>query len=229
MYPKSHDNFKMIGPNSPFLQFIGLNNLAFANGHTWKKQRKLMNPVFHRSMPVKMMSSVLLTLFSVIEKKDGTIPIAEAMKHFTLDVLGYTIFGKVLNYNVSIYRFNIYIIDFDFKALNGDPDDWTKTYHLVNEALADPILNVFPSMGALLLVVSPAKRRRMAAIDKLNRKLDEMAQKKRREIQKGSYSNRPDSEKDLLTLMLEAENNGEGLLSDTELRHNLATFFLAGK
>jgi hypothetical protein len=41
MYPKSHDNFKMIGPNSPFLQFIGLNNLAFANGHTWKKQRKV--------------------------------------------------------------------------------------------------------------------------------------------------------------------------------------------
>lgn len=61
-----------------------------------------MNPVFHRSMPVKMMSSVLLTLFSAIEKADGTIPIAEAMKHFTLDVLGYTIFGKALNYNVSI-------------------------------------------------------------------------------------------------------------------------------
>ncbi|KAG1146795.1 hypothetical protein G6F37_004157 [Rhizopus arrhizus] len=210
MYPKSHDNFKMAGPNSPLLQFMGLGNVVFANGHTWKTQRKLMNPVFHRSMPVKMMSSVLLTLFSVIEKENGTIPIAEAMKNFTLDVLGYTIF------------------DFDFKALNGDPDGWTRTYHLVNEALDDPILNVFPSMGALLLVISPVKRRRMAAIDKLNRKFDEMAQKKRREIQKGSYSNKPDSEKDLLTLMLEAENNGEGLLSDTELRQNLATFFLAG-
>lgn len=121
--------------------------------------------------------------------------------------------------------FNVHIIDFDFKALKGDPDDWTKTYHLVNEALADPVLNVFPSMGALLLVLLPVKRRRMAAIDKLNRKLDEMAQKKRREIQKGSYSNKLDSEKDLLTLMLEAENNGEGLLSDTELRVSTCFFF----
>lgn len=55
----------------------------------------MMNPIFHRLMPIKTMASVVPTLFSVIEKGDGRVPITTAMKDFTLDILGLTIFGNI--------------------------------------------------------------------------------------------------------------------------------------
>ncbi|CEI99110.1 hypothetical protein RMCBS344292_13203 [Rhizopus microsporus] len=48
------------------------------------------------------------------------------------------------------------------------------------------------------------------------------------EIKSGVYADVPDNEKDLLTLMLEAEEKGGVWTSEDELRHNIAVLFLAG-
>lgn len=86
-----------MGPNSPFVQFLGYDTVGIANGQDWKRQRKVLNPAFHRSMPIKTMASVIPSLFSYIEKNNGTVSISLLMKDFTLDILGLAIFGKVID------------------------------------------------------------------------------------------------------------------------------------
>ncbi|KAG1050371.1 hypothetical protein G6F43_007348 [Rhizopus delemar] len=199
-----------LGKNSPLFKYFGFDNVVLSNGEQWKDQRRIMNPVFHRAMPIKTMARVIPSLFSVIEDADGRIPISLRMKDFTLDVLGLAIF------------------DFDFKALKGDPENWTSTYTQLTEALFDPIINVFASMENLLIYVVPKRRKAAKAVVKLNEKFDQLVSTKRQELQNGRFSNKPDNEKDLLTLMLEAELQGEALETSEQLRHNIAVFFLAG-
>ena len=55
-----------------------------------------MNPVFHRSMPIKTVASLVPLLFSAIEEANGRIMITPKMKDFTLDALGLTIFGTFM-------------------------------------------------------------------------------------------------------------------------------------
>ncbi|KAG1456491.1 hypothetical protein G6F46_010258 [Rhizopus delemar] len=209
-YPKSHDMLTKLGSDSPLVQLIGYDNILISNGHLWKNQRKLVNPAFHRSMPIKTVSSVIFDLFSAIEKENGTISIAPKMKDFTLDALGLTLFG------------------FDFKALKGDPDEWTKVFRQGIQVAMDPFLNVLSPLYSVLSFIFPEKRRQMKAVIKLNGKMDQMIKQKHTEVLSGAYSDIPENEKDLVVLMLEAERRGEGITNDLQLRNNMALLLLAG-
>ncbi|EIE85964.1 hypothetical protein RO3G_10674 [Rhizopus delemar RA 99-880] len=57
---------------------------------------------------------------------------------------------------------------------------------------------------------------------------DRLIEKKREELQNGICSNKPDNEKDLVTLMLEAGMQEDVSITNEELRHNMAVLFLAG-
>ncbi|CEJ05050.1 hypothetical protein RMCBS344292_18998 [Rhizopus microsporus] len=211
IYPKSESFLKLLGPQSPAVLFLGGKNVGFVNGDAWRKQRKIMNPAFHRSMPIQTMASVMPDFFSAIDKYgDEGIPISTIMRDFTLDVLGHTAFG------------------FDFKALKGDPDNWTRTYHIINDALFNPTANMLTSLNPILSIISPERRRILEAIKKLNGMLEAMIKQKRQEVQSNAQAHAPENEKDLLTLMLEAQQRGEGLATDEELKHNVSGFFLAG-
>ncbi|KAG1139377.1 hypothetical protein G6F38_009877 [Rhizopus arrhizus] len=205
-FPKSHYGLDSIGEKSTVVQFVGHDNVALSNGEVWKKQRKVMNPVFHRSMPIKTVASLVPLLFSAIEEANGRIPINPRMKDFTLDALGLTIF------------------DFEFKALQGDPDNWTSIYRLVTRSIFDPLSFVCNTLESLLTYVYPKKRKGADAVVKLNAKFDRLIDKKREELQNGIFSNKPDNEKDLVTLMLEEDI----LITNEELRHHMALLFLAG-
>lgn len=60
--------------------------------------------------------------------------------------------------------------------------------------------------------------------------LDEIIEKKRRLVDEGNLKNDDleENEKDILTLMIEGEKRGEGILSHDELKSNLCLFFFAG-
>ncbi|KAG1544648.1 hypothetical protein G6F50_013840 [Rhizopus delemar] len=178
-FPKSHFGLDAIGEKSTAVQFVGRDNIFLSNGEVWKKQRKIMNPVFHRSMPIKTVASLVPLLFSAIEEANGRIMITPKMKDFTLDALGLTIF------------------DFDFKALQGDPDHWTSAYRLMMQSLFHPISYVFSALEPLLVYVYPKRRRSANAVAKLNAMFDRLIEKKREELQNGICSNKPDNEKDL--------------------------------
>ncbi|KAG0778198.1 hypothetical protein G6F16_013167 [Rhizopus arrhizus] len=157
-------------------------------------------------MPIKTVASLIPLLFLAIEEANGRVLITSKLKNFTLDALGLT------------------ILDFDFKALQGDPDNWTSTYRLVTRSIFDPISYVCSAMESLLTCVYPVKRKGFNAVVKLNAKFDRLIDKKREELQNGIFSNKPDNEKDLVTLMLEEDIS----ITNEELRHNMAVFFLAG-
>lgn len=73
-------------------------------------------------------------------------------------------------------------------------------------------------MENLLIYVVPKRRKAAKAVVKLNEKFDQLVSTKRQELQNGRFSNKPDNEKDLLTLMLEAELQGEALETSEQLR-----------
>ncbi|KAG1198660.1 hypothetical protein G6F35_012609 [Rhizopus arrhizus] len=79
-------------------------------------------------------------------------------------------------------------------------------------------------MESLLTCVYPVKRKGFNAVVKLNAKFDRLIDKKREELQNGIFSNKPDNEKDLVTLMLEEDIS----ITNEELRHHMALLFLAG-
>lgn len=74
----------------------------------------------------------------------------------------------------------------------------------------------------------PARVNAHKNLDNLLQRIDEMVTMKRNtitdKIDTPEYKALPDSEKDLLTLMLEAELQGEGKLSDLELRVSLIVY-----
>ncbi|CEI87539.1 hypothetical protein RMCBS344292_01950 [Rhizopus microsporus] len=210
IFPKSHKTIKVAGKTGFIANFIGYDNIVMSNGHAWKKQRSLMNPVFHRSMPIKTMGEGVKALFSIIDRENGTINVSSKMQEFTLDVLGITTFG------------------FDFKSMEGDPEKWGEVYHLVNKQLNDPIEFIFSKHVPLLHRILPEKRRAHAALAKLNAKFDEIVRQRRAELESGALDNVPENEKDLITLMLEAEKRGEAIVTEEQLRHNIAVIFVAG-
>ncbi|KAI7895101.1 cytochrome P450 [Mucor mucedo] len=209
-FPKSHAFFDKLETNSLPIQFLGKDNVAVSNGDTWKSQRKIMNPAFHRSMPVKTFGGVMPDLFAAIDEESDNVSIALKMRHFTLDALGLAAFG------------------FNFQALKGDPEGWTKTYNTFILSLFDPWLSIFVKADFLIRMISPGRRRIMEASTKFNSMLDDLTNKKRQEILEGKRNGIPEKEKDLLTLMIEADIREGGEASTEQLRHNIALFFLAG-
>ncbi|KAG1442292.1 hypothetical protein G6F56_011125 [Rhizopus delemar] len=132
------------------------------------------------------------------------------MQKFTLDVLGITAFG------------------YDFRSLQGDPEEWGLNFELVNDGLLSATATVFSALDPLFVRFLPSRIRCQNALDKLNNKFDELAKEKRALLYSGVASDTPEHEKNLLTLMLEAEQRGEAMVTPVELRQNIAVFFLAG-
>ncbi|KAF1802679.1 cytochrome P450 [Mucor lusitanicus] len=209
-FPKSHAFFDTLGDSSPAVQFLGKQNVASSNGEKWKKQRKIMNPAFLRASPVKTFSSVAHNLIDVIETESEAVPIANRMKAFTLDALGLSAFG------------------FDFQSLNGDTEGWTETYNIVITSLFNPYVNIFAKVDFLMKYISPERRRINRATTRFNDMLQGLADTRRQEILNGETKDVLEHEKDLLTLMIEADIRDGSETLTTELRHNIAIFFLAG-
>ena len=102
--------------------------------------------------------------------------------------------------------------------MEGDPEKWGEVYHLVNKQLNDPIEFIFSKHVPLLHRILPEKRRAHAALAKLNAKFDEIVRQRRAELESGALDNVPENEKDLITLMLEAEKRGEAIVTEEQLR-----------
>lgn len=111
-----------------------------------------------------------------------------------------------------------FTLGFDFKSLQGDPEGWSKAYRLVNKHMLDPLEFMLIKWSFLLYLVIPEKRRAHAALAKLNAKFDEIVRQRRAELESGALDNVPENEKDLITLMLEAEKRGEAIVTEEQLR-----------
>ncbi|KAG2229948.1 hypothetical protein INT48_003493 [Thamnidium elegans] len=193
-------------------KFIARPNLVFTNGEEWKSQKKVINPAFRRSMPVKLFGNITQQLFKRIEGSEKTLDVSDLMTRCTLEAIGKAGFG------------------FDFEAVSKEDSKWTKIYSEVIDGFRDFTYFMFPRLDQELLWLFPKRKVLHQKLDTLMDMLDEVIQNKRELLKQGQVRNDDleENERDLLTLMLESEELDEGSLSDKQLKANLCVFFYAG-
>ncbi|KAI7882941.1 cytochrome P450 [Lichtheimia hyalospora FSU 10163] len=192
---------------------IGDRHIVNLNGQEWKTHRKVANPAFHRSMPIKIFGGVTQKLFKVMDHQlqNGPIEFHDLMERWTLDALGLAAF------------------DFDFNAVQDKDNEWVSRYNTVMTSAFDVKYSMFPILDTWLLPFNPSRKHKHAEADKLLDMIDQIIIEKRKTLQNMSSADEKEGqEKDLLTMMIEAENSGEGAMTNEELRNNVVVFFIAG-
>jgi len=103
--------------------------------------------------------------------------------------------------------------------MNNPNNPWISAYKEIIGGLTDPLFILFPVLENHFLLALPVRRERHRKLDKLYDLILGVISDKKRIIQEGYKSSGDDSnEKDLLTLMIEAnETDKLGGLSDKEL------------
>ncbi|KAI8369193.1 cytochrome P450 [Choanephora cucurbitarum] len=210
-FPKQTPSPKM--QQTVFGRFLGENSMVIANGHKWKAQRKLANPAFHRSMPVNLFGKLTLDFFDVVDQSNGRIDFTDLIQRWTLEAIGKAGFG------------------FDFNAIKEKDNMWVTTYNVINEGFLSAIHLLFPCLDHKdSFLLSPKRRKVHYHVTRFLGMIDQVILNKREAIENGKLENDylAENEKDLLTLMIEGEMRGEGIMSNDDLRNNVCVFFLAG-
>ncbi|KAI9472922.1 cytochrome P450 [Zychaea mexicana] len=191
---------------------VGAPNLIFAGSHQhWLNQRKVANPAFKRAAPVETFGRLAQDLFSVMDQvADKPIDCHDLMERFTLDAIGKAGF------------------DFDFKAVLDRDNDWVQRYNNIVHAMFQPLHLLIPALDRNFLFLMPERKRAHKELTKLLDMLRGLVIQRRQNLQEKKASDTVENEKDVLTLMIEAENEGNGAMSDEELMSNLCIFFIAG-
>ncbi|KAI9304539.1 cytochrome P-450 cyp509A1 [Cunninghamella echinulata] len=203
-------------PKDTYLeQYCGNENILFSNGHEWLKHRKIANSAFHRSMPVQLFGDSIKRLFKMWDNDHPsgvfTVDIQKIMLRIALDTIGQAAFG------------------FEFNALIDENSEWKKCYDVINEAGADPLFAIFPAFDQKYRWLFPKRVEQFKTLYKFRDLLTKAIEEKRELFKQKKFDNTiRDSEKDLLTLMLESEYNGEGALTNEEIINDIAIFFVAG-
>ncbi|KAI9264403.1 cytochrome P450 [Phascolomyces articulosus] len=202
-YPERHDTL--------FAKFALGPNVLFLNGPEWKKQRMIANPAFHRSMPIELFGRLTQRLFKVMDASSNPIDFHDMMERWTLEAIGLAGF------------------DFEFNALEDTNNEWVLTYNDVITGIRDPLFTLFPKLDTWFLPLFPKRQELHREVKKLSTMLSGIIDHKRAILRNNKEENIRDSEKDLLTLLLEAGKEDEkDAMTDEELLSNLCIFFLAG-
>ncbi|KAI8329505.1 cytochrome P450 [Chlamydoabsidia padenii] len=211
LYPKANA-FRESGETF-LITFVGTQNILFATGkEEWLKHRKLVNPAFHKSMPITLFSSLTHKVFQVLDRTNETpIDATLLMGKFTLEAIGAAGFG------------------FDFDAILNEDSEWVKIYEGIKKGLMNPFFFLFPWLELHFLWLFPKRQEQHTLVHRFHAMLDNVIENKRRLLQQQGGKDAIDTaDKDILTLMLEGELSGEGALTNEELKSNLNIFFLAG-
>ncbi|CDH59519.1 cytochrome p450 [Lichtheimia corymbifera JMRC:FSU:9682] len=197
--------------NTLFGKFVFNRNIVMLNGDDWKAQRKVANPAFHRAMPVELFGRLTQkTLKKMEEEMDGgTLNFHDITERYTLEVIGLAGF------------------EFEFGAIENPKSEWVDRYQRLIEATFNPWFIAFPNLDMRYRFLFPSRKRLHREMDAF---LDKMSQviTHKRELLNHQKTTVPESERDILTLMIEAEKNGEGSMTNEELQNNLLVFFIAG-
>ncbi|GAB5591829.1 hypothetical protein Unana1_06729 [Umbelopsis nana] len=194
-------------------RFFGKTNLSLANGHEWKRRRKIANPAFRRSLPVKLFSRLTSQIFEQIDKANGDpILVPAMMQRLTIDAIALAGFG------------------FELNAINTPNGEWVDAYNdVANHLLEFPYL-FLPVLEAKFFRFFLNRCAKHDKLTRLNILFEDIIRHKKESLLKEG-SDVEDNEKDLLTLLIEAgrgENDDSEPLTNQELRDELVVFFFAG-
>lgn len=171
------------------------------DGESWLRQRRLVQPAFHRQRIAAfgtLMSTATLAMlerWQACGETDQPLDIAQEMMRLTLHVVGQALFGL---------------------DLSAESDTVGQAFSIANRYLSEYVYMPFIP----IFVPTPRNRRFQAARRTLNQVVDGIIQKRRQERQDTG---------DLLSMLLRArdEETGQGM-DDRLLRDNVLTLLLAG-
>lgn len=105
--------------------------------------------------------------------------------------------------------------------MDDEDSPYVKTYERIRTDLRDPLVFIVPKLDSIVKYFRSSRERLVCDVDKLNNLLLDMANKRRQEVRdrRAQSADIPDSQKDLLTLIMEGELDGVlGLATNEELR-----------
>lgn len=99
-------------------------------------------------------------------------------------------------------------------------NEWVDIYNDIAEGLQDRKFFLFPFLDSTFLWLFPERKRLHEKLDKFLKMLDGVIERRKDLLKEGNSHNShlQENEKDLLTLLIESENRGEGLLTHEELK-----------
>ncbi|KXN66445.1 cytochrome P450 [Conidiobolus coronatus NRRL 28638] len=199
-------DFTKFIPSKLFRKFFGVSQIFSANGAKWKRQRKVINPIFNQSWSTELFGNCIKDLIDEWEKMDGNeVKIIDKIQRMALDV-----FGKL-------------IFDIDFKSVKNDDSKLYNLYHYISEQMFGNVIYImFPFLEYVPFF------RRPELSNKLNQYhefIEEILKLKNEELKNGTLN----SNGDLISAFLQSnENSEENKLSMEEIRDNLNVFIIAG-
>ena len=172
--------------------------LLTSEGELWKRQRRLIQPAFHRERIAGYGAGMVLHAARMLEGwRDGeTIDLHQAMMALTSDIVTHALFG----------------------AEAGDTREVSRCIEAIMERFADPLYLLVPAMSRL---PTAANRR----VNEVSERLDAVVRGfiSRRRAMGGAG---PDD--DLLAMLLAAQDEDGARMTDRQVRDEVLILFLAG-
>jgi cytochrome P450 len=187
--------------NTPVRMLAG-NGILAAEGDTWLRNRRLMQPAFHRQRLAGLVTQMAEGAEAAVERWErmagdgGTMDIGEEMLRLTLRIVGTTLFSH---------------------DLSGDADALGRAIRIAFEHVSHRMTMPFAAPAWL---PTAENRRFAAARDVVHRTVDAMIAGRRR-----GGETRPD----LLQMLLDARDAETGAgMDDRQVRHEALTLMIAG-
>ena len=194
-------NYRKGGPMWDAIRVLLGNGLVVSEGEFWRRQRRMMQPQFHRqrlaALSELMVSAIDESLDSwKSENNDATFDLAPAFNYLTMKVITRTLFGMGLDANAmdEVSEAVTYAVDYILKAV---------------------ALNALPAW-----MPAPGRKQYQEAIAKIDKQVYGIIASTRKKSGSENY---------LLEMLLDAVDaeTGEGM-TDQQLRDEVTTLFLAG-
>jgi cytochrome P450 len=174
------------------------NGLVLSEGDFWLKQRRMMQPAFHRAVVTRYGDVMVRRTQAMLDRwqPGATIDAVDALRSVTLEIAVEALFGTQID---------------------------EREIHLVRSALATADAQLQTRVSSVLMflpdwVPTPGNRRMNAAIAQLDRLVGRIIDARR---------DRPDGRDDLLSLLMAAIDEGSQM-SDRQLRDEALTLLVAG-
>lgn len=177
--------------------------LFTAKGELWARQRRMMQPAFHRqrieaySTIMVQRTQQMLDRWQPTPGNDQVIDLRHEMMELTLEIVCDALFGSDTSQRVPILGKALHVLVEDFAQRSANP------------------LQLPPP------IPTPRNRRLKQAIQTLETQLFEIVAERRAQgnLEEGS---------DLLAMLLLGHDSETGVMSDKQLRDELITLFIAG-
>lgn len=203
-------NYRRADFSNRRLKMISGNNILTSDGDFWRRQRRLMQPAFHRKRIAGFSNAITRAADEMLEQwhqhpSDQPLGVDQEMMRVTLRVVGEALFSHDLTSAASVLG----------KAISAGSEYFT---YRVNSPIAPP-----------LWVPTPRNRHYVRARDAAEFVVPDMIQERRKRIATDGPAEAAGRTYDLLDLLLDAryEDTGEAM-NDGQLEREVRIMISAG-